>query len=148
VWRWRYELGAAAVLGVLAWRSARDPALWLVAWVVLMVAVAVPPVRRVLVAQFWVVVVQHRIRSGFARAWVHDRRGRLPALLWTRRTRLGERIVLWCPAGVTVRHLDDAAEVLQGACWAAGLTVEPSGRYRHLAIVDVVRRDRTEARVR
>jgi hypothetical protein len=148
LWRWRYEIGGAGLLGVLGWRSASSPALLLVAGVVLVIALAVPPVRRILVAQFWVVVVQHRLRSGFARAWVHDRRGRLPALLWTRRTRHGQRIVVWCPAGVTVRNLEDAAEVLQGACWASGLTVEPGGRYRHLAIVEVVRRDPREARLR
>lgn len=148
VWRWRYELAAVAFGGYLARRAAQTPTYLLYLLpiaVALGIALAIPATRAILRQRWWCVLTQHRLRTGLARGWVHDRRGRLPALLWTRSTLDGECVLLWCPAGITAHHLIGAADVLQGACWARDLQIEPVGGYRHLVAVHVIRTARAGA---
>ena len=61
-------------------------------------ALAVPHSRRVITRRFWCVLARHRLQRLCYEARLHTRSGRLPLILWTRPTNVGERI--WIFAGV------------------------------------------------
>jgi hypothetical protein len=100
----------------------------------------VRPLRRAFIRRCLCVVSQHRLRTGLAHAWVHNRRGRLPAILWTRPTPDGEAVLIWCPAGVSERQVRAATDVLCAACWAQSVWVSADPVRSHLVTVHVVRR--------
>jgi hypothetical protein len=142
-WRWRYELAlalglAGSTFGIIQAYGV----IWLVA--ALMAVTAAfglwPPGRRLLVTRAWCVITPHRLRTGCANAWIHSRYGRLPIILLTTAQPFGERVLLWCVAGVSAEDLISAREALIAACWAADIKVIRSGRHRQLVIVDVIRR--------
>lgn len=139
-WRWRYEiiLATGVPAGVFAVVAAGYAA-WLVGTVALVVAVLTtwPGVRQAVRGRFWVVVTQHRIRRGCAEALIVNRRGRLPAVLWTRAVPYGERVWLWCRAGMTASDFEKAGPTLAVACWAAEVRVVRQERAR--VALDVIR---------
>jgi hypothetical protein len=142
-WRWRYELAlvlglAGSTFGILQaygviWLAAAPTAataafgLW-------------PPGRRLLVTRAWCVITPHRLRTGCANAWINSRYGRLPIILLTTAQPFGERVLLWCVAGISAEDIVAAREALIAACWAAEIKVNRSDRHRQLVIVDVIRR--------
>jgi hypothetical protein len=141
-WRWRYELlllsgGAALAIAAIA---AIGP--WWTGSLVVGAAAVVgstPALRRALTARVMVIVTPHRIRLGCKHAWVHNRSGKLPAVLYTSARAYGERVTLWCPPGIATEDLAMAADVLAAACWAARVEVEPHPRRAQLAILHVIR---------
>lgn len=143
LWRWRYEVLLLLGISICGWYAYRTgtvvPAL-LGAPVVGIVIAVIPPLRRAVCAPVLCVITAHRVRTGLAQAWVHNRSGRLPALVWTRPTPYGEAVTLWCPAGVCERHVEAAAAILRSACWARHVFVTADPRHRHLVTVHVVRR--------
>lgn len=143
MWRWRYELIVAALSFLLCYVGSRSLG-WLRLVIVLVlvglfIGVAAP-VRRAATARIWCIATPHRVRTAMARSWVHDRRGRLPAVVWTSRTPQGEQVLLWCPVGVTSQHVAAAAEVIRSACLAASVEITVNPRYAPLVIVHIVRR--------
>lgn len=143
VWRWRYELLllVAVPLGIAA--LARTLGAWEAAVIValaVVVGVAWPAARRALIVRFWCIVTPHRVRAACAQARLHNRRGRLPAVLRTSATPEGERVVLWCPAGTTPQDVASLREVLATACLATEVVVSPHPRQAHLVTLAVVRR--------
>ena len=76
---------------------------------------AFPPGRQ---RRAWCVVTPHRIRTGCTHAWIQTRDGRLPVALYTVPADFGERVWLWCRAGITARNLQAARDVGRHACWA------------------------------
>jgi hypothetical protein len=142
-WWWRYEVGivlattATTVLLVHAFGMARAAlgisatigayALW-------------PPAQRACVIIAWHIITPHRLRVGFAQARIHSRNGRLPTILRTSHQPFGERVRVWCPAGVSVSDLRSARDVLATACWTADIRVIADPRHAHLATIDVIRR--------
>jgi hypothetical protein len=145
LWHWRYELAlatglpaAAAAIGVTlgpAWLAA----VAVTAAALLIAALAWPPARRRLIARAWCVITPHRVRTGCAHAWVQTRDGRLPVILHTTPAGFGERVLLWCRAGITAGDLEGARDILQAACWASDVRVVPNERRRHLVLLEVVR---------
>ncbi len=142
-WRWRYEIalvvgGPLLVYGLVA---ALGPD-W--TQVVLLVNTTMlvmwPPARRRVVAQFWCMLTQHRLRTGFARTWLHTRDGRLPVILWCTPTEHGEKVTLWCPAGLTVADVTAHAEQLAAACYAIRIEAQVHPTHSHLIYLKVVRR--------
>jgi len=143
LWRWRYEVLLFLGISICGWygyRTGTGVLMLLGAAVVGVSVAAIPPLRRAVSAPVLCVVTAHRVRTGLAQAWVHNRSGRLPALLWTRPTPYGEAVMLWCPAGVCERHVEAAAAILRSACWARHITVTANARHRQLVTVHVVRR--------
>jgi hypothetical protein len=146
LWRWRYELAAVGVLtaaGIGAVNLVGAPAAALVCVLLLLLVAAVvvlPSVRRVLAARVWCVVTPHRVRTGCAQAGVFSRSGRLPAVLLTRPTKAGERVVLWCPAGTSVDDFVTASGLLRAACWAQDVQAARHPKYGHIVTLDVRRR--------
>jgi hypothetical protein len=146
LWHWRYETavgiglpGAATAIGYtigIGWLIGAG----VTGVVTLTAALLWPPSRARLFARAWCVVTPHRIRTGCKHAWVQTRDGRLPTVLYTKPTDFGERVLLWCRAGITSADLDAAREILSTACWAQDIRVITNERRRHLVTLEVIRR--------
>lgn len=146
LWHWRYELGliAGTAGGTLAIAATLGVA-WLIVTValalaVLAAAVTYPPSRRRLIARAWCVITQHRVRTGCTHAWIQTRDGRLPVVLYTAPADFGERVWLWCRAGITAGALEAARDILRAACWASAVRVVVNDRRSHIVVLEVVRR--------
>ena len=100
-WRWRTELLILSAASAAIWRLSRDMPL---AWAAITLGgmilglLAIPGPRRFLSRRFWCVLARHRIQRLCYEARLHTRAGRLPLVLWTRPTRVGERAWLLCLA--------------------------------------------------
>jgi hypothetical protein len=145
IWNWRYELGLSAGLAVVMLASGYAlGAAWLVAiavigLVVLAASLAWATSRRRLITRAWCLITPHRVRAGCRHAWVQTRDGRLPVILYTTPAAFGERVTLWCRAGVTQGDLEAARDVLRAACWASDVRVVASARYAHIVVLEVIR---------
>jgi hypothetical protein len=100
-WRWRTELAVISGLVAVFWRLDTWTSLtW--AGVILgglaVVAGAVPHSRRFITRRFWCVLARHRLQRLCYEARLHTRNGRLPLILWTRPTKVGERTWVLCRA--------------------------------------------------
>lgn len=142
LWWWRYELGIAAGLPatlILLIRAlgARPTAVGTLATIG--VCCFCPPARHAVVTAAWRIITPHRLRAGFVQARIHSRNGRLPTILRTSRQPFGERVRLWCPAGITAADLRSARVILAAACWAADIRVSGDARHTHLVTLDVIR---------
>jgi hypothetical protein len=142
-WRWRYELllliAATAVLTGLAWRLGTE---WTVIGTSTMAGAFGPPWPESVIARFWCLVTPHRLRAAFVHAHIHTTGGRLPMIVRTTPAPFGERVLVWCPAGVTPEDLEMAQTALRAACWACDVRfVRDPGR-SHLVTVNVIRRRR------
>jgi hypothetical protein len=69
----------------------------------------------------------------------HD--GKLPFLLWSRPSPVGERVRVWLPAGLSVKDLERVTTETAAACWASEVRLTPNRRQAALVVVDVIRRD-------
>jgi hypothetical protein len=144
-WNWRYELGlvaglaAVALAGGYALGAAGLLAIAATGVVLLAAALAWAPSRRRLIARAWCVITPHRVRTGCMHSWVQSRDGRLPVILHTTPAAFGERVTLWCRAGITAGDLEAARDILRAACWASDVRVVASARYRHIVVLEVVR---------
>jgi hypothetical protein len=142
--RWRYELVAAGGLAApwIALPTAAAAALTAGLAAALGVTACFPRGRRLLAARLWCIVTPHRIRSACAHAWIHSRYGKLPVILLTRSQPFGERVYLWCRAGISAADFSSARELLTAACMATDVQVSRHSRYAHLVALDVIRRER------
>ncbi len=146
MWHWRYELGliAGTLLGTigigytlgLGWLIATAAA----AMAILIAAMAWPPSRQRIIARVWCVITPHRVRTGCTHAWIQTRDGRLPVVLYTVPAEFGERVWLWCRAGITAGDLEAARDVLRAACWASDVRVVVNDRRSHIVVLEVIRR--------
>ena len=145
-WHWRYELGLVTGLATVALAGGYLlGAAWLIAiagtgLALLTAALVWPPSRRRLIVRVWCVITPHRVRTGCTHAWVQTRDGRLPVVLYTTPAEFGERVTLWCRAGITAGGLEAARDVLRAACWASDVRVMASERYPHIVVLEVIRR--------
>jgi hypothetical protein len=146
MWHWRYELGliTGVILGAVFIGVTLGPG-WLIAATAaamasLAIGLAWPSSRRRLIARAWCVITPHRVRTGCTHAWVQTRDGRLPTVLYTVPAEFGERVWLWCRAGITSRDLAAAREILRAACWASDVRVVVNDRRSHIVVLEVIRR--------
>jgi len=146
LWHWRYELGliAGVLLAAVSVGVILGPG-WLIAMAAAMVAtlaaaLAWAPARRRLIARAWCVITPHRVRTGCTHAWIQTRDGRLPAVLYTAPADFGERVWLWCRAGITAGDLEAARDILRSACWASDVRVIVNDRRSHIVVLEVIRR--------
>jgi hypothetical protein len=140
IWRWRYELALAAVLGaaltVLVWVLGPE---WGTITASAMAGACSPPWPRRFAARVFCVITAHRLRCGFVQARIQSRRGRLPVILSTTPAPFGERVRLWCPAGITAEAIKAARATLRAACWAADVRVTRDRSQSQCVTVDVIR---------
>ncbi len=142
LWRWRYELLVIPSLGYFTGRVIASVGVLIpaAAFVVLAgIVLGVAPLRRFAIARAWCIITPHRIRTACAEARIHTRKGRLPAILYTRARPYGERVYLWCPAGIIAPDFADAEKVLRAACLADNVWVEEHPRWPQIVMLSVVR---------
>jgi hypothetical protein len=142
-WRWRYELAAAAVLAALwiALPTAAAAAVTAGLAAALAITACFSRGRTFLADRLWCIMTTHRVRSACAHTWIHSRYGKLPVILLTRRQPFGERVYLWCPAGVSAADFSAARDVLSAACLATDVQVSRHTRHAQLVALDVIRRE-------
>jgi hypothetical protein len=115
---------------------------WPAGPVVIGIAAAVagwPETRYWLIARVRSISTAHRIRTGCAQAWIQTRSGKLPVILLTRPEPYGERVYIWCRAGICLEDFEAASDILRAACWATEVRVTASTRYSHIVFLDVMR---------
>jgi hypothetical protein len=124
-------------------RLGHVPALLLTTALILGVLV-VPASRRYLLRRWRCVCTRHRVRaallkSRYSSSMTYD--GKLPYLLWSRPSPIGERIRVWLPAGLSVKDLERSTDVLAAACWARSARFTPVRGQAALVVLDIIRRD-------
>ena len=143
-WRWRTELAILTTISAALWRLAL---LITLTWAALALAALVagllglPVTRRFITARFWCVLARHRLQRLCYEARLHTRSGRLPLILWTRPTKVGERIHLLCRAGICAEDFEAHIGELRAACYARDARVTRNRRWSQLVTIDVIRRD-------
>ena len=145
-WAWRHAAELVVlVLLVSAWNWSADRigphetmagALGLV-----LVVAGVGPVRRVVLAVVWCSVTHHRLHVGLVEVRATTRDGRLPLFLSVAPAPFGERVRLWCRAGISAEDIEDEADRLRAALWCQDVRVIRDRRRSALVTVEVVRRD-------
>ena len=105
------------------------------------VAFAVPHSRRFITRRIWCVLARHRLQRLCYEARLHTRSGRLPLILWTRPTKVGERTWILCRAGISAEDFEDRIGELRAACYARDARVTRNRRWSHLVTIDIIRRD-------
>lgn len=140
-WRWRWELVLAAglptalvfLVRAVGWASAASLAGALTATIAI-----VPEARRWVLAHLRAIVVAHRVRTGCAQSWVHNRSGRLPLLLLCRPAPFGVRAWLWCRAGTSAEDFCRVRTLLESACWASKIRILRHQRYAQIVILEII----------
>jgi hypothetical protein len=67
--------------------------------------------------------------------------GKLPLLVWSRPSPVGEKVRVWLPAGLSVKDLERVTAEIAAACWASEVRITPIRSQAALVVVDVIRRD-------
>src|ERR1700722_7270305 len=143
-WRWRTELTLLTTISAALWRLAL---LITLIWAALALAAFVagllglPVTRRFITARFWCVLVRHRLQRLCYEARLHTKSGRLPLILWTRPTKVGERIHLLCRAGICAEDFEQHIGELPADRYARGARGPPNARWSQLVTIDIIRRD-------
>jgi hypothetical protein len=141
VWAWRKELALLAGTAVLFVVVATT---YGVAWVIVGLSAAVgvlsPPWSERLKAFGWQLITPHRLRVGLYQARVQNRSGMRPMIVRVAGAPFGERVLLWCPAGISAEDIHAVKDVLRAACWASDVRVTRDKRRSHVVTVDVIRR--------
>ena len=106
-----------------------------------LVLVPVPHSRRFITRRFWCVLARHRLQRLCYEARLHTRSGRLPLILWTRPTKVGERIHVLCRAGICAEDFEAHIGELRAACYARDARVTRNRRWSQLVTIDIIRRD-------
>ena len=91
--------------------------------------------------RFWCVLARHRIHKLCWETRLHTRAGRLPLVLWTRPTKVGERLHLLCRAGICAEDFDAHIGELRAGCFARDARVTRNRRWSQLVTIDIIRRD-------
>ncbi|MEV6153807.1 hypothetical protein AB0L53_26025 [Nonomuraea sp. NPDC052129] len=144
LWRWRYEVATVICLPLLAYLIvASFGPISLAAMAVPAVIVLWPPARSGAWGRIRCVVTAHRIRVGLVEAYVVNRRGKIPVIVWCAPAPFGERAWLWCRAGTTPSTLEQGREVIAAACWATEVVVRPGAGSPHWVLLEVIRRGRS-----
>src|ERR1700761_4021494 len=143
-WRWRTELLTTTTLAaVLRWLDSLLTLTWagIALGGSLVLVLALPWSRRFITRRGWCVLARHRIQRLCYEARLHTRSGRLPLILWTRPTKVGERSWLLCRAGICAEDFEAHTGELRAACYARDARVTRHRRWSHVITIDIIRRD-------
>jgi hypothetical protein len=144
LFRFRTELAAFTAITTGGWALAK------VLTVALSVAIltttatvttVLPWTRRFIIRRAWCVLSRHRIQKVCYETRMHTRSGRLPLVLRIHPTRVGERALVWCRAGICAADFEAHAQEIAAACYARQARVEGNRRWAQLVQLDIVRRD-------
>jgi hypothetical protein len=144
LFRFRTELAALTAVTSGGWELAKTLT---VTWAVVIltatmaVVTTLPWTRRFVLRRAWCVLSRHRIQKVCYETRMHTRSGRLPLVLRIHPTRVGERALVWCRAGICAADFEAHAEEIAAACYARQARVEGHKRWAQLVNLDIVRRD-------
>jgi hypothetical protein len=148
-WRWRTELlTLGGLLATLYWLTRQItiyPAVVVLA-AALGILFGLPWSRRFITRRFWCVLARHRFHRLCWEARLHTRAGRLPVVLWTRPTKVGERLFVWCRAGISAEDFEQHTGELRAACYARDARVTRNTSWSQLVTIDIIRRDTLAAK--
>jgi hypothetical protein len=97
--------------------------------------------RRWLLTGLGLAVTRFRLRTALVELRLTNRAGRLPLVVWLAPTPVGERVWLWCRAGISAEDITDEVDGIRAACVAREIRVARDPRWAALVVVDVIRRD-------
>src|SRR6266851_889242 len=143
-WRWRTELTILTITAAALWRLTLLTTLtWAAITLATLVAalLGVPITRRFITRRFWCLLGRHRLQRLCYEARLHTRSGRLPLVLWTRPTKVGERARVLCRAGICAEDFEAHIGELRAACYAREARVTRNRQWSHLVTIDIIRRD-------
>lgn len=148
-WRWRTELAILTALAAALWQLAT---LITITWAAIALAAltaaltTIPATRRFISRRFWCVLGRHRLQRLCYEARLHTRSGRIPLVLWTRPTKVGERAHILCRAGVCAEDFEAHIGELRAACYARDARVTRNRRWSQLVTIDIIRHDTLAAK--
>jgi hypothetical protein len=143
-WQCRTELAILTATAAALWRLTL---LFTITWAAITLAalalalMTAPPTRRFITRRFWCVLGRHRLQRLCYEARLHTRSGRLPLVLWTRPTKVGERSHVLCRAGICAEDFEAHIGELRAACYARDARVTRNIRWSQLVTIDIIRRD-------
>jgi hypothetical protein len=144
LWRFRTELTVLTTGTAGMWELAKSVTTAWLTVILIMTGTAVtvvPQARRYITRRAWCVLSRHRIQKVCFETRMHTRSGRLPLVLRIRPTKVGERALIWCRAGICAADFEAHTPEIAAACYARQARVEGNKRWAQLVTVDVVRRD-------
>jgi hypothetical protein len=144
LFRFRTELATITVITAGGWELAKAITLtWAVVIFMATAAVvtALPWLRRFVIRRAWCVLSRHRIQKVCYETRMHTRSGRLPLVLRIYPTKVGERALIWCRAGICAGDFEAHTPEIAAACYARQARVEGNRRWAQLLNLDIVRRD-------
>jgi hypothetical protein len=144
IWRFRTE-AMVLVTGIAGiWELAKAVTTAWLAVIFIMTGTAVtvvPQARRFITRRAWCVLSRHRIQKVCFETRMHTRSGRLPLVLRIHPTKVGERALIWCRAGICAADFEAHTPEIAAACYARQARVEGNKRWAQLVQLDIVRRD-------
>jgi hypothetical protein len=146
-WRWRYEI--ALISGLSVGLTAAILSFGAVPTIVAVIVITLtilcwPTARRLAVDRAWCIITAHRVRTGCAEGLIYSSRGKIPIVLWTSHQAFGERVLLWCRAGISTDDFVSARAILTVACWAKDVAIFFDTHHTQLVTLDVIRRPRDD----
>jgi hypothetical protein len=144
LWRFRTEVMVLVTGTAGMWELAKAVTTAWLAVILIMAGTAVtvvPQARRFIIRRAWCVLSRHRIQKVCFETRMHTRTGRLPLVLRIHPTKVGERALIWCRAGICAADFEAHTPEIAAACYARQARVEGNRRWAQLVQVDIVRRD-------
>jgi hypothetical protein len=148
-WRWRTELAILTATTAAVWRlTLLISLLWAAIALAALIAtlLLLPATRRFTTRRFWCVLGRHRIQRLCYEARLHTRSGRIPLVLWTRPTKVGERSWILCRAGICAEDFEAHIGELRASAFARDARVTRNCRWSQLVTIDIIRRDTLAAK--
>src|SRR6266516_865352 len=144
IWRFRTEVMVLVTGTAGMWELAKAVTTAWLTVILIMTGTAVtvvPQVRRFITRRAWCVLSRHRIQKVCFETRMHTRTGRLPLVLRIHPTKVGERALIWCRAGICAADFEAHTGEIAAACYARQARVEGNRRWAQLVQLDIVRRD-------
>jgi hypothetical protein len=144
IWRFRTEVVVLVASAAGMWELAKAVTTAWMTVIVITSATAVtvlPQARRFITRRAWCVLSRHRIQKVCFETRMHTRSGRLPLVLRIHPTKVGERALIWCRAGICAADFEAHTPEIAAACYARQARVEGNRRRAQLVQLDIVRRD-------
>ncbi len=104
-------------------------------------ALCLPYTGRLLRGWTWCLVTRHRVRAFLCENGIRNRSGKLPWILATYPTPVGERVWLLLIAGMSIEDVKDRTSALAATCWAADARLDRTRRMAGVLRIDIIRRD-------
>ena len=144
IWRFRTEVMVLVTGTAGIWELAKAVTTAWLTLILILSATAVtvlPQARRFITRRVWCVLSRHRIQKVCFETRMHTRSGRLPLVLRIHPTKVGERALIWCRAGICAADFEAHVPEIAAACYARQARVEGNKRWAQLLYLDIVRRD-------